>query len=302
MRKWSLLLFAFFLSVIACGKKGTEPKGPDVPAIIDGPQAVDVGTNTARIIWKTDESSYSLVYYGTASGVYSDSVKKEEADTLHSVLLQGLNSNTRYFYRVESGNEAGKVQSEEHQFTTQMSFSDLVQAAWEAYENGDFRTAISRFLEIIELHAYWADAYNGLGWCYASPQIDSLNKAQNYFDQALAKKPSLVPAYAGRGFVHLALNQYNKAIADFKKVLELDANFVFEHDASVNVQDVRLGLAEAFFYRQQFSLAQEQVDILEPDNGLNPGDSSTWNVGGVQYPTYEAALLALIEYLKSKIG
>ncbi len=296
-----ILLLAALL-VTTCGKKGTEPEGPPVPTIIDGPKALDVRTNSAEIYWKTDVLSSSVVYYGTESGSYPDTVRSAKQDTLHSVVLQNLQSNTTYYYVAESENESGAVQSPEMQFTTAMSFSDLVQAGWNAYEGGNYTSAIDYFLQVIDQHPYWADAYNGIGWCYASNVMDTLDAAVKYFTDAIYYDANLTASWAGRGFVFLAQNHYIEAINDLTQALSLDANFIFAHDTSITSADIHLALAEAYFYRQEFRKAQAQVDALEPDNGLDPQDSNTWTVDGTAYPSYEAALLAWIEKLKSLVG
>ena len=57
-------------------------------------------------------------------------------------------------------------------------------------------------------------------------------------------------------------------------------------------------LAQVFFRLGEvfFSNAQEQMDILVEENGLDPADPSTWSVEGTDYPNYASALLALIQY------
>ncbi len=297
-----LIAFALLFIWFSCGKKGTEPKGPPVPTITDGPRALDVRTNSAEIYWKTDVEANSVVLFGTESATYTDSVVDALQDTLHSVALQNLKSNTTYYYVVASENKSGRVQSGENQFVTAMSFSDLVQAAWNAYEKGQYSQAIQYFNQVIAEHPFWADAYNGLGWCYASGAIDSLDAAEKNFSDAIYHDPKLAEAYAGRGFVYLSQKRYNSAVADFQKCLELQPDFTFSHNSAVDSQDVHLGLAEAYFYRQELDKAQQELDYLEPDNGLSPNDTATWVVDGTSYATYPAALLAWLEKLKSVIG
>ena len=304
MNRTTLVTLGILLTALAfsCGKKGTEPQGPPVPTIVDGPRALDVRTTSAQIVWKTDVISNSVVYYGTQSATYTDSVVDALQDTLHSVNLTNLQSNTTYYYAVVSANESGKTQSGEHQFTTAMSFSDLVEAGWDAYEKGQIAQAAAYFREVIRKNHFWADGYNGLGWCLASSVLDSLDAAAENFSSAIYYGPDLAEAYAGRGFVYLAQKRYGMAIEDFSECLKKQPDFVFSHNPSITSKDVHLGLAECYYFRQQFSLAQQEVDILEPDNGLSPDDSSTWTVDGTSYSSYEAALLAWIEKLKSVVS
>ena len=81
----------------------------------------------------------------------------------------------------------------------------------------------------------------------------------------------------------------------------LEPNFVFSYKQTIDSKDIRLGLAEAYFFKQNYNLAQDQVDILDPNNGIDPNQSVFWTVDSIIYNTYPEALLALIEKLKTII-
>jgi hypothetical protein len=75
---------------------------PDTdPPVISGVNAVDITDTTARIVWTTDESSDSVVYYGLTTG-YGNIESNPAMVTAHSVNLNGLIPNTPYHYKVES--------------------------------------------------------------------------------------------------------------------------------------------------------------------------------------------------------
>jgi len=55
--------------------------------------------------------------------------------------------------------------------------------------------------------------------------------------------------------------------------------------------------AQAYFALGLYDSAQDQVNVIFPGNGLDRADHASWAVAGTLYPTYAAALSALIEFL-----
>jgi PKD repeat protein len=80
------------------------------PEIINGPKAVDVKQDRATILWITNEDADAFVEYTTMEGFpESDSVRVVELTRQHRIDLEGLEANTRYFYRVRSTDAAGNA-------------------------------------------------------------------------------------------------------------------------------------------------------------------------------------------------
>ncbi|MEK6974541.1 MAG: fibronectin type III domain-containing protein [Nanoarchaeota archaeon] len=92
---------------------------PDTTApVISNIQSSSITGNSAVITWTTDESSTSLVKYGTTQGSYP-SQATGASGTSHSVSLSGLNANTQYYYVVRSTDANNNVaQSSQNTFTT----------------------------------------------------------------------------------------------------------------------------------------------------------------------------------------
>jgi tetratricopeptide (TPR) repeat protein len=287
--------------VLACGGDSGVDPNKQPPSITEGPQLSDALYNSIVISWRTNIASNSTVRYGTQSGQYDLSKTDDVARSVHEVTLTDLASNTTYFFVIESAAESGSATSSESQFNTLKTLLDFVDEGWQEYENGNYSEAIAEFKGALN-HVQVPNkefGYNGLGWTYAANSVDSLDKSRESFDAAIQRRANLTEAFAGRGFVHLAQKRYNSAIDDFAQTLELDASFVFSHNSDINANDLRLGLAEAYFFKQNLTDAQAQVDLLDPGNGLDPGSSGTWVVDGVTFATYAEALLAWIEKLKS---
>lgn len=294
-----MVSFLFYCHwMVQCnGKSPAAPKKEPPPKITQNPIVSDIQASTVTISWLTDVESTSTIRYGLVSGqlIFRDSSAAKV--TVHTRTLQGLRSNTTYYFRVSSSSSGGYVESEEFSFRTGLGINDLGPAAWAKYESGLYWEAIDLFKQLLKQVPTSFDACNGLGWCYAVPAIDSLRTSLEYFRMAINLKANFPDAYAGRGFVQLALKYYAFAIDDFKNVLAANANYVFVHNRQVDYRDIRLGLAQAYFYSQNYALAQTQVDFLAPTNGLKADDSTTWIVDGKVYASYAEALLAWIEKL-----
>lgn len=100
------------------------PWAPDntPPAITSGPEATDITTTSATIVWTTDEDSTSRVEFDsdTSGEPYTDSIEDSNLLKSHNLALSGLTPETVYYYRVTSTDGAGNgpTQSTEGTFTT----------------------------------------------------------------------------------------------------------------------------------------------------------------------------------------
>ena len=290
-----LLLCSALIGFITCGDNSTNPNDDPKPKITKAPEVINIRPTSVEVTWETDMTSSSVVKYGTSTGQHTSSEQNNIPAKIHLVSIDNLVPNRTYYFIAQSQNGGGTVSSSEALFITKLNFSDLVLVSWQTYESGNYAEAIGYFEDMLELNPNYPDGYNGLGWCYGSNVIDSLETALENFNYANALNSNFADAVAGRGFVFLALKQYSKAVNDFNRIIQNYPNYVFLHNSTVTISDVRLGLAEASFYRQNYQLAQEQLDLLAPQNGLDSNNSSTWVVDSINYTTYQEALLAWIQ-------
>ena len=94
------------------------------PTILTGPSS-SVTSNSATIIWTTNESSNATVQYGSTTS-YGSSVSGSSStyQTSHNETVTGLSASTTYHYRVLSYDKAGNhVNSSDSTFTTSASSS-----------------------------------------------------------------------------------------------------------------------------------------------------------------------------------
>jgi tetratricopeptide (TPR) repeat protein len=181
-----------------------------------------------------------------------------------------------------------------------MTASDHNEAGWSSYANGHYTNAHASFEKALGLEAGLIEARLGLAWCEAHD--GEYSTALDDFDEVMETGEYVADAFAGRAATALAVSQDSLAIASAESTLARDPVYEFSRHDKYNWRDLRLIMAQAYFALAQYSDAQAQVDILDPDNGLDPENPDSWEVDGVTHPTYEAALAMEIELLWSMEG
>lgn len=79
----------------------------------------NITDNSAMIKWDTDEFADSLVKYGKASGIYTESVKEMLYVKNHTIELTKLASGTTYYFVITSADRSGNsAEGAEYSFTT----------------------------------------------------------------------------------------------------------------------------------------------------------------------------------------
>lgn len=179
---------------------------------------------------------------------------------------------------------------------------ELISLGWEAFEAGDMESAYTYFYDAIAADSDDPEARHGMGWIQLMES--DLEAALSAFDRAQYFELQHFGAEVGLAIVYRDLPEYSFAITSANTVLGSIPAYVFPHMTSVDWKDLRLIVAQCSYRlgESYFDDAQAEVDILDPDNGLDPSSSSTWVVGGVTYATYAEALLMAIEALADTIA
>ncbi|MCE5273132.1 tetratricopeptide repeat protein [bacterium] len=159
------------------------------------------------------------------------------------------------------------------EFNIEPAYLSDVSKGWSLFAQGNFALAATSFRSAIarDVQQDYYEAHIGLGWAMAMQ--DSLQKAVLNFDLALDRAPKdsrdSVNILSGLSFAYRDLNppDYQKVRDDAVVVLEKDPSFVFAYRTSINAQDVKAVLAEAYFNLGQY---EEAAAIADPGGTLDP--------------------------------
>ncbi|MFN0151112.1 MAG: tetratricopeptide repeat protein [bacterium] len=160
----------------------------------------------------------------------------------------------------------------------------LTARGWGAYEGGQWGQ-VGFFFQAIDLDSSFAEAYMGLGYLHIEQGL--VSEASIEFQTAIDLDTSLVAAFAGNAYCLAAVRDDVSAIG--MALIAIDKggpDFQFVHNPLITTRNLRLLLAGIYFRNQDYIAAQDQIDLLVPDNTLSPGSRE-----------YVTELLQLIESL-----
>ena len=296
-----LLVAGSVLLASGCGGNGSGPDTtpPQVPRGVVG----SVTGTTIKIFW-TSNSDPDLSHYLLYMGTRTDSMYSYGGEiTLTSKFLNDLTAGTTYYFAVSAVDESGNESDQSTVLSlvpTSAAWSTSL--GWASFTAGDYSTALGHFQAARSLVSDHADAFNGLGWSYL--MLDDMTSARVEFQQAIVLGLPTKDADAGLAVVFRVIPSLPSAINHALTVLNSDPLWVFTHRTSIDYLDMRLLLAQCYFRQGEswFDEAQAQVDILDPANGLDPADPTSWSVGSSTFATYGSALMTLIMDLETSIG
>lgn len=160
----------------------------------------------------------------------------------------------------------------------------LTAQGWALFEAGDYAVAITKFDSALVADPAYREANTGLGW--SNLRWGVLTEAAIEFTTAKNDAMQL-DAFAGNAFLLLAMNDYDQTIDDAETVIAGDAAYVFSHDTDVDVSDMKLLAAFAYFHNNDYAACLDLVLELNPSFDV---EAST------------AELLAELERLQGEIG
>ncbi len=149
---------------------------------------------------------------------------------------------------------------------------DSTDQGWQQYESGDLTGAVSSFTDATSYDPYYADAYNGLGWCYIG--FDDLSRARDNFELSLSVTDTILDPYAGLAIALSDLPDDASAIEYADSLISKDSYYVFSHKSSITVEDVRLAKAKSCCNAGRFGDALTEIQYFEPNFSADPGTSA----------------------------
>ena len=120
------------------------------------------------------------------------------------------------------------------------SATDYYKRALENEKNGNYELAIEDYTEAIRLSPpNPAPLYNNRAWIYAYDLKTNFDQAIADATQAIRLDPNDADYYDTRGWAYLGKGDYNKAIDDFNKALQLDRNLESSKEGLKKIREVQ---------------------------------------------------------------
>lgn len=169
---------------------------------------------------------------------------------------------------------------------TAPTLDELIDQGWQAFETGDYQTAVAKFTAARDQAPNDAEIFNGLGWSLFKQ--DNISQAHNEFLGGTKKGNVPADIYAGFAFVLNILKDYAESSKQAELALAEEPTWSFLHLSGLNVDDLRVLLAANYFLVGDFSRSLSQVKLLNPSFSAD-----------ISNTTGQSALAAEIEQLKS---
>lgn len=148
----------------------------------------------------------------------------------------------------------------------------LTQQGWAFFENGNYRAAFFKFEAALGLDKTYADAHNGMGWCYSV--ADQFKSAIESFSRAIDNGIDVADPYAGKALVYRDYtaigDHFQRAIASAESALSISRRYVFEHDPRLDWKDLMLVLAQSHYGLGNYEVANAWVDSLPDGVAADP--------------------------------
>lgn len=130
------------------------------------------------------------------------------------------------------------------------------------YEQGKLDEAINVYKKAQDLEPDNSTIPLMLGMIYQDQEL--LDKANDYFERARLLSSRKIDFYNSRGMAYLRKGNWEKAIVDVKKALEIDSNSAFSHFLLGNIYEAQNKITEAIIeYQIVSNLGQDpQLTVM----------------------------------------
>ena len=177
---------------------------------------------------------------------------------------------------------------------------ELISSGWVNFEVGEYALAVTDFNSAIAKDASAFEAYSGIGW--SQIRLDEIDNAETNFLTALNGNYAGKELLAGLAAISLVNEEYTTAIGYAESILNIDPDWFFEHDNSIDFKDVWFVVAVAYFHEGDFPEVEAAILKIDTTYSINKDDSATWIVGSITFGSYEEAVGAYLQNLPSELN
>jgi len=161
-------------------------------------------------------------------------------------------------------------------------------AGWRAFTAGDYTLARARFQSALSEEPGLFGARLGLAW--TGLRTGDYTGAHGGFTDLLGEDANDADTRCGLILAAAALDLPSAVVAEGYKLIAASPAYVFAHDGSVSLSDVRWFTARAALDLGQYGMVVEQLDVLVPGHGLVASAAG-----------FSEAALALLESIQNQV-
>ena len=182
----------------------------------------------------------------------------------------------------------------------EVTAGELINSGWIYFETGKYLNAIEDFNSALTKDASVFEAYSGIGW--SQIRLDQIDDAEVNYQTALNGNYAGKEVLAGLAAISLANEEYTAAIGYAESILNIDPDWVFEHDNFIDYRDVWFVVAIAYFHEGDFAEVELAILKIDSSYSIDENDSATWIVGTNSYNSYQEAVAAYLQSLPSELN
>jgi len=165
---------------------------------------------------------------------------------------------------------------------------------WDRYEIGEYQGAVNVCDIALDMDSTYAPALSCRGW--SNLEMGWSGLALREFEEGIGYDSTLVECWVGGAFmahtqgINFAGNarpHFEKTVLYGERALDLAGDgWIFAYNEDVSSGSLRVLLARVYYALAEYDKAHDIVDLLDPNNTLNPSE-----------PGYLQALLVAVESL-----
>ncbi|MBL7958699.1 hypothetical protein JNL27_00530 [bacterium] len=152
------------------------------------------------------------------------------------------------------------------------TYEDMILEGWTSYSQNEFDMATAWFIKAKKKEPSFAEAYTGLAWIQM--KLDSLIKAEEYFNTGALKINVTADHYAGWAFMKNAQKEFDGSNTYAQAALDVDSEWSFPYAVGLSASDLKLLQAQNYFLLGDYTNSLLAVKVLNPGFDADIFDSA----------------------------
>lgn len=183
---------------------------------------------------------------------------------------------------------------------SQVDVTKLVTDAWAYFSTDSLDAANNLFNEALEQDTASVAAHVGKGWTLLLMQQGNKDSSGFHLQKGVADSLWKLDSHCGLAVVNFIQNDYENVISPVNVVLSESPAYVFGYKQNVNWRDLIIIKAQVQYFRNDYETAWNTLSKLSHEFNLDPDASETWIVQEVTYYSFEAALSKVLAILSER--